>query len=195
MFGFVLRSPSAAAAGLGYGAIEACAGAFLTVYAVRLGSPETEATLLVAALGFGNMLLVPLLGWLADKVDRRWVLILCGTVGVAGASLLPLTNGAGLAALALIFVWGGFIAGLYAVGLAHLGSNFKGGELAAANAAFAILYAVGVLIGPSLGGIGMDVWNPQGLPVVLGLISAALVLVIAFRAATFPRPPSRPLAG
>jgi MFS family permease len=188
MFGFVLRSPSAAAAGLTYGAIEACAGAFLTVYAVRLGSPEKEATLLVAALGLGNMLLVPLLGWLADKVDRRKVMILCGAVGLVGACLLPLTNGAGWPALALIFVWGGFIAGLYAVGLAHLGSNFKGGELAAANAAFAIIYAMGVLIGPSLGGIGMDLWNPHGLPVVLGLISAALVLVVAIRTATIARP-------
>jgi MFS family permease len=188
MFSFVLRSPSAAAAGLGYGAIEACAGAFLTVYAVRLGSAEKEATLLVAAVGLGNMLLVPFLGWLADKVDRRWVMILCGAVGFAGACLLPLTNGAGQPALALIFVWGGFIAGLYAVGLAHLGSTFKGGELAAANAAFAILYAAGVMVGPTLGGIGMDLWNPHGLPVVLALISAALVVVIAIRAATIPRP-------
>ncbi len=188
MFGFVLRSPSAAAAGLGYGAIEACAGAFLTVYAVRLGSAEKEATLLVAALGLGNMLLVPFLGWLADKVDRRWVMILCGTVGFVGACLLPLTNAAGLPALVLIFVWGGFIAGLYAVGLAHLGSTFKGGELAAANAAFAILYAAGVMVGPTLGGVGMDLWNPHGLPVVLALISAALVVVVAVRAATIPRP-------
>lgn len=188
MFSFVLRSPSAAAAGLGYGAIEACAGAFLTVYAVRLGSAEKEATLLVAALGLGNMLLVPFLGWLADKVDRRWVMILCGAVGFAGACLLPLTNGAGLPALALVFVWGGFIAGLYAVGLAHLGSTFKGGELAAANAAFAILYAAGVMVGPTLGGVGMDLWNPHGLPAVLALISAALVVVIAIRAATIPRP-------
>ncbi len=134
------------------------------------------------------MLLVPFLGWLADKVDRRWVMILCGMVGVVGACLLPLTNGAGLPALALIFVWGGFIAGLYAVGLAHLGSTFKGGELAAANAAFAILYAAGVMVGPTLGGVGMDLWNPHGLPVVLALISAALVVVIAVRAATIPRP-------
>jgi MFS family permease len=195
MFGFVLRSPSAAAAGLGYGAIEACAGAFLTVYAVRLGSLETEATLLVAALGLGNMLLVPLLGWLADKIDRRLVLIICGLMGLLGAALLPLTNGAGPAALALIFVWGGFIAGLYAVGLAHLGSNFKGGELAAANAAFAVLYAIGVLVGPSLGGIGMDLWNPHGLPVVLGLISAILVAIIGYRTATIPRPRIAPPPG
>ena len=190
MFAFVLRSPSAAAAGAGYGAIEACAATFLTVYAVRLGAPEAEATLLVAALGLGNMLLVPLLGWLADKVDRRWVLILCGLAGLIGAALLPATSGAGLPGLVLVFIWGGFIAGLYAVGLAHLGANFKGSDLAAANAAYAILYALGNMAGPSLGGIGMDLWNPQGLPVVLGLISAALLAVVAVRTATIPRPPN-----
>lgn len=195
MFGFILRSPSAAAAGAGYGAIEACAATFLTIYAVRLGSPETDATLLVAALGLGNMLLVPFLGWLADKIDRRSVLMLCGFAGVIGAALLPATGGAGLAGLILVFIWGGFIAGLYAVGLAHLGANFKGSELAAANAAYAILYALGSMVGPGLGGIGMDVWTPQGLPIVLGLISAALVAVIAVRAATIPRPRSGPTPG
>jgi MFS family permease len=95
----------------------------------------------------------------------------------------------------LVFVWGGFIAGLYAVGLAHLGSNFKGSELAAANAAYAILYALGSMVGPGLGGIGMDLWNPHGLPVALGLISAVLVLIIGYRAATFPHPRNRPSPG
>jgi MFS family permease len=88
----------------------------------------------------------------------------------------------------LVFVWGGFITGIYAIGLAHLGSNFKGGELASANAAFATLYAIGTMAGPGLGGVGMDLWNPQGLPVVLGLISAVLVAVVGYRTATIPHP-------
>jgi len=75
------------------------------------------------------------LGWLADKVDRRRVLLLCGAVAFAGALVLPFTQAAGWLGLALALVWGGFIAGLYSVGLAHLGANFRGGELAAANSA------------------------------------------------------------
>jgi len=188
MFSFVLRSPSAAAAGLAYGAIEICLGNFLTVYAVRLGSIEAAATLLLTAWGLGNMILQPPIGWLADKVDRRIVLILCGLVALAGAVLLPVTQGIGLAGLGLAFVWGGFIAGLYSVGLAHLGSTFKGSDLAAANAAFAMLYAIGTLIGPSLGGVAMDIWNPHGLAVVLGLIAAVFVSIVAYRTATIPRP-------
>jgi MFS family permease len=188
MFGFVLRSPSAAAAGLAYGAIEICLGSFLIIYAVRLGAADVSATLLITAWGLGNMTLQPLIGWLADKVDRRHVMLLCGAVALAGAVLLPVTQGAGWPALILAFVWGGFIAGLYSVGLAHLGSNFKGSDLAAANAAFSILYAIGTLVGPGLGGIAIDLWNPHGLAAVVGLISAAFLAVVAYRTATFPRP-------
>lgn len=188
MFGFVLRSPSAAAAGLAYGAIEICLASFLTVYAVRLGSAEASATLLITAWGLGNMILQPPIGWLADKIDRRHVMLICGAVALAGAALLPATGGAGWPALILVFVWGGFIAGLYTVGLAHLGSNFKGSDLAAANAAFSILYAIGTFVGPGFGGIGIDLWNPHGLAVVVGLISAAFLAVVAYRSATFPRP-------
>ncbi|MDZ4870101.1 MAG: MFS transporter [Alphaproteobacteria bacterium] len=188
MFGFVLRSPSAAAAGLAYGAIEICLGSFLIIYAVRLGAADVSATLLITAWGLGNMTLQPLIGWLADKVDRRHVMLLCGAVALAGAVLLPVTQGAGWPALILAFVWGGFIAGLYSVGLAHLGSNFKGSDLAAANAAFSILYAIGTLVGPGLGGVAIDLWNPHGLAAVVGLISAAFLVVVAYRTATFPRP-------
>jgi MFS family permease len=188
MFGFVLRSPSAAAAGLAYGAIEICLGSFLIIYAVRLGAADVSATLLITAWGLGNMTLQPLIGWLADKVDRRHVMLLCGAVALTGAALLPVTHGAGWPGLILAFVWGGFIAGLYSVGLAHLGSNFKGSDLAAANAAFSILYAIGTLVGPGLGGVAIDLWNPHGLAAVVGLISAAFLVVVAYRTATFPRP-------
>jgi MFS family permease len=188
MWGFVFSSPSAAAAGLTYGALEICAANFLTVYAVRLGSTEASATLLITAWGLGNMLLVPPLAWLADKSDRRFVLILCGGVGVIGAVLLPFAGGTGWWALTLVFIWGGFVAAIYALGLTHLGANFRGSQLAAANAAFSILYALGTLAGPGLGGIAIDAWNPHGFAVVLGLISALFVAVVAYRTATFARP-------
>lgn len=188
MFGFVFSSPSAAAAGLAYGAMEICLASFLTIYAIRLGTPEVSATLLITAWGLGNMLLVPPIGWLADKIDRRTVLAICGVVGVIGAVLLPVTHGAGWPGLILAFVWGGFVAAVYAVGLAHLGSNFTGANLAAANAAFSILYAIGTFVGPGLGGVAIDLWNPHGLAVVVGLISAVLTATVIYRTATFPRP-------
>jgi len=188
MCGFVFSSPSAAAAALCYGAVEACAGAFLAIYAVRQGIAETQSTLLIGALGLGNMLLVPFIGWLADKTDRRHVLIGCGIACIAAAAFLPLIRAIGPWELGIVLLWGGVISAIYAVGLAHLGARFRGGELAAANSAFAIIYATGTMAGPSLGGLAMDLWNPHGLVVVLALIPAVFVMVTAWRAATFRTP-------
>lgn len=185
MFSFVFSSPSAAAAALCYGAVEASAGAFLSIYAVRQGIAETSSTLLIGALGVGNMLMVPFIGWLADKTDRRHVLVGCGLACVGAAALLPLIRAIGPWELGITLFWGGAISAIYAVGLAHLGSRYRGADLASANSAYAILYATGTMVGPSLGGIAMDVWNPHGLVLVLALIPAILVLVTGYRAATF----------
>ncbi|MFN8948325.1 MAG: MFS transporter, partial [Alphaproteobacteria bacterium] len=122
MFGFVFSSPSAAGAALCYGAVEACAGAFLAIYAVRQGIAETQSTLLIGALGLGNMLLVPFIGWLADKTDRRHVLIGCGIACIAAAAFLPMIRAIGPWELGIVLLWGGVISAIYAVGLAHLGA-------------------------------------------------------------------------
>lgn len=186
MFGFVFASPTAAAAALGYGAVESCAGAFIAVYAVRQGTPEVDATLLLSAWAFGNIALVPFLGWIADRRDRRLVLAACGLLSAAGAACMPLLHGVGATALAVTFLWGGFVSGMYALGLTHLGARYTGHELASANSAFAILYAAGVMAGPALGGIAMDAWNPHGLIVILALIPAIFSGIAVARAATFP---------
>ena len=76
----------------------------------------------------------------------------------------------------LLLIFGGAIAGLYTVGLSHLGSRFRGGELAAANAAFIFSYAVGTVVGPQAIGIGMDVVGSHGYAWVITGFFAAFVL-------------------
>lgn len=179
--GFLFKSPSASFAALAFGALDICAFSFLPIYMVRLGSSQEDAALLLSAWALGNMILQPGIGWVADRVDKRLVLIVCGLVGTAGAALMPVVAQDGWLSLALAFVWGGTVAGLYSVGLAHLGSKFRGSDLAAANAAFAFLYAFGSFAGPGVVGPAMDLWNPQGVMLALGLISAAYVGIAAWR--------------
>jgi len=109
-------------------------------------------------------------------------------VVVAGAVALYVIPPSGWPALLLVFVWGGFIAGIYTVGLAHLGSSFKGQDLAAANAAFSILYAIGSLVGPGIGGLAIDAWQPYGLLVAVGALGAILTTVVAGRILAVPGP-------
>jgi hypothetical protein len=67
------------------------------------------------------------------------------------------------------------------VGLAHLGSQLSGRDLASANAAFVLCYGIGMLAGPQAIGIGMDVLGPHGFAWSLAVFFALYVLLVASR--------------
>jgi len=56
-----------------------------------------------------------------------------------------------------------------------LGEEFALENLPSANTLFVMVYCLGGVIGPSVGGIAMDVWPNRGLPVLLS--SAALLML------------------
>jgi len=62
------------------------------------------------------------------------------------------------------------------VALSMAGDRFRGAELVAVNAAIIMAYGVGALVGPALGGVAMDIRDPQGL---LWLFIAAFAMLLA----------------
>lgn len=179
---YVVLVPMATAAVLVFGAVETGGFALFPVYGVRIGYSEAEAALLLSAVGLGNVLLQIPLGMLSDRMrDRRRLLVACALIGLAGMLLLPLIADSWLASTAVLFVWGGVVAGLYTVGLAHLGARLSGRDLASANAAFVFCYGIGMLAGPQLTGIGMDVLGPHGFAWSLALFFALYLTLAGFR--------------
>ena len=181
---FVAVAPLAMFASFTFGAVESGAMSLMPIYGVTMGYGTATAALMVTALALGNVVSQIPIGWLADRIERRRLLLGCALIGVAGAALLPAASVDPLWLAAVLFVWGGVVAGLYTVGLTHLGSRYKGLDLVSANAAFVMMYASGVVVGPAAMGAGMDIWRPHGLAVVMGVILAAYAAVAAIRLAT-----------
>ena len=178
---FIFAVPTATGAVLIFGAVEAGGFALFPIYGQRLGFTESGAAQLLTAIGLGNVLLQSPIGLVSDKVrDRRSLLSIFAFVGIIGTLCLPLlANDWWLMALVL-FLWGGVVAGLYTVGLAHLGSKLSGGNLAAANAAFIFCYSAGMLVGPQAIGTSMDVFGPNGFAWALAVFFALyLVLTLS----------------
>lgn len=180
---FLMVAPAAVFAVMAFGAVEAGGLALLPLYGLELGFSPREAALLVSAMALGNVVTQIPLGLLADRVDRRVLLLVCALVGVGGALAMPLAAGDLRVLLALLFVWGGMTGGLYTVGLTHLGARFSGTDLAAANSAFVMMYAAGMLVGPALIGVSLDLWPPNGLPVAVAGFFAAYAVLAAVRIA------------
>ena len=63
------------------------------------------------------------------------------------------------------------------MGIAIVGQRFRGPDLVTANASIGLLWGLGGLTGPLIGGAAMDVWDPEGLPgVIVGATLAFLAL-------------------
>ncbi|MGE0283984.1 MAG: MFS transporter [Rhizobiaceae bacterium] len=180
--------PTATAAVLVFGAVETGGFALFPVYGSRIGHSESDAALLLSTIGLGNVLLQIPLGMLSDKVrDRRHLLIACAALGMIGVLALPTVAVNWYAAAVLLFFWGGVVAALYTIGLAHLGSRLSGQDLASANAAFVFCYGVGMVVGPQAIGIGMDLFGPSGFAWALALFFALYLMLAAARLIAAPK--------
>ena len=180
---FVWAAPLAMFAALVFGAVESGGTAILPLYGTAIGLSSEHAVILVTAIAAGNVLSQIPIGWLADRVNRRVLLVGSAAVGAAGAALIPLASEHFWGLFALLFVTGGIVTGLYTIGLTQLGARYTGSNLASANAAFVMMYAIGMLVGPiSLGG-GLDLFPPHGFAVAIALIFATYVVLALWRIA------------
>jgi len=178
IFPYIFMVPTATAAVLVFGAVETGGFALFPIYGTRVGYSEADAALLLTMIGLGNVLLQVPLGFLSDRMrDRRHLLVACAAIGLAGMIALPFIRDNWHLTAAMFFVWGGVVAGLYTIGLAHLGSQLSGRDLASANAAFELCYGIGMLVGPQAIGLGMDTMGADGFAHALAIFFGLYILI------------------
>jgi MFS family permease len=179
---FIWLVPTATAAVLVFGAVETGGFALFPVFGARIGYSEAHAALLLSMIGLGNVMLQIPLGMLSDRIgDRRRLLLACAVVGLAGTLLMPHLAANWHLMAGLLFIWGGVVAALYTIGLAHLGSRLSGRDLASANAAFILCYGLGMVLGPQAIGIGMDLFGANGFGWSLSVFFAFYIGLVVCR--------------
>jgi MFS family permease len=171
-------APTVMVAALIAGLVESAYVSLLPVYALRRGLDEPHSLVLVTVFLAGNVLLQLPIGWLGDRLGRQRVLALCAVVCVLGPILLSPVMGIPWLVWPLLLLWGGTMYGFYTQGIALLGESYPHAELADANTVFVVVYCAGGIVGPSLGGLAMDWWTPNGLLVFLSV--APLLLAAAW---------------
>ncbi|MEM1382714.1 MAG: MFS transporter [Pseudomonadota bacterium] len=178
---FFRTDPTVLFAVLTFGMIEYGGLALLPVWAVRIGAGEDLGLLLLAAFPLGSVLLLWPMGWLADRSDRRVLLMLAGALSALMPLGMILWAPMALPLLAISLVWGGVAASLYAVSLTELGSRYAGNKLSDGNAAVVLAYGLGALVAPGLFGVAMDLVPPDGLLWAVALAAAGYAGIVAWR--------------
>ncbi len=154
--------------------------ALFPVYGLQFGLTERVTVLAVGVLISGNVLMQYPIGWIADCLPRRSVMIGCALMAVAGSLSLPFVIKTTILLWPLLFIWGAVTFGVYTVALAELGDRFSGRMLLIGNAAFAMIWGIGGVVGPPIAGGAMDLFGPHGLPASLGVVLILLSALAAF---------------
>jgi MFS family permease len=158
------------------GLVESADLALLPLFGLHAGLGERESLLILAVFMTGNVLLQTPIGMLADRFGRRTVLGYCALLSALGPLLLPACIHSPLLLGVLLFVWGGTLYAFYSQGIALLGEEFPPSQFAPANTMFVMVYCAGGIIGPTLGGLAMDLWPRLGLPVLLSAAPTVLLI-------------------
>jgi len=175
----IKAAPLVMAAPFAMGAIETAKYNLIPIYARRVGFPDELGAAMITAAGLGVLMLQPLLGLMADRFGVKRSLAFCAA---AGAVLPLLIAGFGTAegpVLAGVFAYSGLVTGLYTIGIVWLARRFSGATLASGNAAFALCYGLGQMLGPAGAGAAFTAFGPIGFMAGLSAVAALYLALLA----------------
>lgn len=163
-------------------ATQQSAYSLMPVFGAGYGLPEARLAALITMLSLGNILLQVPLGFLAERLGARMMIIACAALNAVCVLSLPLLI-EGPLVWPVLLVMGGVGYGVYTMSLVELGNRFRGQALVAGNSAFALMWGVGGIAGPPGSGAAIQAFGSIGLPMVSAGLSAALIVFAIYRAA------------
>ncbi|MCU0911481.1 MAG: MFS transporter [Rhodobacteraceae bacterium] len=160
------------------------------LYGLAVGLSADQIALFLAAYVIGGGLAQYPMGWLADRFDRRSVLIGLSVASVASCGLTILLSEAGTLAVFLAAGFFGFTTiPIYSVSSAHAHDFAEAHERVELSAAHMFLYAIGATASPLVASWLIAAYGP---PAMFALIAAAHVGLLVFGVA---RARARPVPG
>ena len=175
--GFLALAPLLLFAVFTAAAFEQILLSMFATYGATLGSAEERIASLITCFIAGNALLQVFLGRMAEQMGSMRAMLFCVLVSLVGCLLLPWAFNSWLV-WPLVFLWGGVSFGIYTMSLIQLGERFTGQALIAGNAAFAVAWGLGGIVGSPATGLAMQWLGHRGLPLALGFLSCVLVLLL-----------------
>ena len=155
---------------------------FSAVYARMSGLSETGGANLIAAVTVGSIIAQFPLGRVSDFVDRRMVMVVgCGIGIVAGGWLALLDGSHEYQLYAAACLAGMAIFPIYSLNVAHANDMAEPGEYVKISSGITVLYGLGIIIGPLVGGQAIALAGPRGLPLVLVVFFTVYAIYAGYR--------------
>ncbi|NRB33597.1 MAG: MFS transporter [Rhodobacteraceae bacterium] len=172
------RSPMAAAGVLVAGLTAAAFRMVGPIYGQEVGLRPDQIGLFLAAFVLGGALAQVPAGWIADKVDRRWVLILFSAAAMGSCAVSASLTAS---SPSLIFAASAFFGlttfPIFSIAAAHAHDYAKDEERVELSAALMFFYALGAIASPLVVSRLIDSFGPDAL---FGFIAVGHLGLITF---------------
>lgn len=148
------------------------------VYGQDVGLVPTQIAWFLAAFVLGGALAQYPVGWLADKFDRRWVLIWLSAAAMLSCAITVSATGLGTAGIMLTAgLFGLTTFPIYSVAAAHAHDFADSSERVELSAALMFYFALGAIAAPVLASSLIEWYGP---PALFGMIALAHGVLIVF---------------
>jgi MFS family permease len=156
-------------------------GAFWTlgpVFAQGRGLEVASVGLYMSAVVLGGALGQWPLGYLSDRMDRRWIIVVAAMIAMGAAlatALLPATSDGAMLIAGALFGAGAFP--LYPLAVAHANDFAEPSDYVEMSSGLLLVYGVGAAVGPLLASVARSF---AGAPVLFLFTAAVHALLIVF---------------
>ena len=147
------------------------------IYGVEVGLSTDQIAWFLAAFVLGGALAQYPAGWLADRFDRRWVLIWLSVGGIVASGITVVLAGWGPGAVILSSGMFGFMTfPIYSVSTAHAHDFAESHERIELSAALVFLYAIGAIASPYVASVLIELFGPTAMLAFMALAHVALIV-------------------
>jgi MFS family permease len=148
------------------------------IYGQEVGLEVGQIAFFLASFVLGGALAQYPLGWLADKYDRRWVLIWLSAIAIVSCAITMAASGTGTIGVMLAAAFFGFTTfPIFSVSAAHANDFATSEQRVELSAALMFWYALGAIASPYISSALIDSFGP---PALFAYVAAGHVLLIVF---------------
>ncbi|WP_077702741.1 MFS transporter [Virgibacillus dokdonensis] len=166
--------------GFGYGFLEASLHSIFPIYGLRIGHDVHTLSLIIPCFAAGSLITQFPLGALSDKFGRRSVLITVLSLGSLCFLFTAILESSALALFILFTLAGMCVGSLFSLGISYMTDLLAGNLLPAGNLMVGIMFSVGSISGPFIGGYFIDVFERVSffyfISFILMLITVAMLV-------------------
>ena len=147
------------------------------IYGQEVGLSTSQIAWFLAAFVFGGAIAQYPVGWLADKFDRRWVLIWLSVAAMASCAITVMASGQGTAGIMLTAALFGLTSfPIYSVSAAHAHDFADTSERVELSAALMFYFALGAIAAPFTASALIDAFGPSALFAMIATAHGALII-------------------